>query len=349
MVWLPSHGANLMTDAHQESLSAFIEPVDAGAHVTAAAFLGETAAFALGDGAVVMARGGETARFDVHPGSSILVAAADPDGASLLTGGDDGRVVRIAADQWSEELGNTGGAWIDAVAAGPAGAVAWSAAKNVTARDARGWQASVEFPTTVRGLAFAPKGFQLAAAHYDGATLWFPRAVATPKQLVWKGSHIGVTWSHDGRFVVTSMQENALHGWRVADSGHMRMTGYPSKTRSWSWSRDGKWLATSGADAAVIWPFATRDGPMGKPPVELGLRPSRVSHVAFHPRTDVLAIGYDDGGILLVRMEDSGELLARHPAAEGGEVTALAWDAPGGSLAFGTAAGSAGVLTLPKG
>ena len=45
------------------------------------------------------------------------------------------------------------------------------------------------------------------------------------------------------------MQENALHGWRLSDGQHMRMSGYPSKTHILSFTRNGKWLATSGADA----------------------------------------------------------------------------------------------------
>ena len=34
----------------------------------------------------------------------------------------------------------------------------------------------LEVPSTVGGLAFAPKGFRLAIAHYNGVTLWFPNA-----------------------------------------------------------------------------------------------------------------------------------------------------------------------------
>ena len=40
------------------------------------------------------------------------------------------------------------------------------------------------------GLAFFPKGFRLAVAHYNGATLWFPNVKAEPECLVWKGSHL---------------------------------------------------------------------------------------------------------------------------------------------------------------
>ena len=143
------------------------------------------------------------------------------------------------------------------------------------------------------------------------------------------------------------MQENALHGWRlIPDKGHMRMSGYPSKTRSLSWSGDGKWLATSGAEAAIVWPFESKEGPMGKAPRECGVRPAKVSRVAFHPNTLVLAVGYEDGCILLIRLNDASELLVR-PAVKGSGVTAMAWDKAGRHLAFGCEDGQAGILTLP--
>ena len=216
------------------------------------------------------------------------------------------------------------------------------------ARDGKGGLRTFEAPSSARGLAFAPKGYQLAVARYNGVSLWFPRVETAPKELTWKGSHIDVTFAPDGRFVVTTMQENALHGWRVADGAHMRMSGYPGKVRSTAWTHDGKWLATAGADAAILWPFAAKDGPMGKAPKELGIRPARVSRVAAHPKAPVVALGYEDGCILLVRFSDSAEILAR-PALPGGAVTALAWDRIGSRLAFGTEDGAAGLVALPEG
>ena len=328
------------------SLSSFIRPVPAEAHVTAAAFLGTTAAFALGDGNVVLADGEAVSRVQAHPEGSVLVAASD--GKQLLTGGDDGRVVRTGANGVAEEIADTGGAWIDAIAAGPDAAAAWCAGRKAHVRDGKGALFSLDLPSSGRGLAFARKGFQLYIARYNGVTIWFPRTQTPPRELVWKGSHTGVTVSEDGRFAVSTMQENELHGWKLADGANMRMSGYPSKTRSMSWSAGSKWLATSGADAAIVWPFLTRDGPMGKPPLELGLRPSRVETVAFHPQAPVLAIGYRDGFVMLARMDDDGGELQARPAGEGGPVTALAWSPDGMKLAFGTGDGAAGVLTLPK-
>jgi WD40 repeat protein len=274
---------------------------------------------------------------------SVLVAVQS--GERLLTGGDDGRVFEFRPGAAPKHVGTSKG-WIDALALGPDEAAAWASGKNVGALDGQGRLKEIAAPSTVRGLAFFPKGYRLAMALNGGAHLWFPNvSPAKPEGLEWKGSHLDATVSPDGRFVITTMQENQLHGWRLADKGHMRMSGYPAKVRSLSWSHDGMWLATSGAEAAIVWPFA-KDGPMGKPPRECGARPARVTKVAFHPKALVLAVGYIDGWVLLIRLTDAQELLVR-PGGDGAPISALSWDRDGKRLLFGSESGSAGLLELP--
>jgi YD repeat-containing protein len=60
----------------------------------------------------------------------------------------------------------------------------------------------------------------------------------------------------------------------------------------------------------------------------------------------VLAVGYEDGMILLIRLTDASELLVRR-TSPGSEISALAWDKIGRRLAFGAEDGQAGVLALP--
>ena len=332
-----------MTDAQgATSLAEHVCAFEAGAEVVAAAFLDETPALALADGGVLVGESGEQTRAEAHPGAATLVAAVD--GQTLLTGGDDGRVVAIGADGAMRAIADEKGRWIDALAI-RGGAFAWSAGKQVSARHETGQVRRWTPPSSVRGLAFQPKGFRLAATHYNGVSLWFPKVEGLPQTLEWKGAHLDATFSPDGRFLVTSMQENALHGWRLADSRNMRMTGYPGKTRSLSWSHDGAWLATSGADAAVVWPFKDKDGPMGKAPRECGVRDARVTRVAFHPRALVVAIGYADGLVLLTRLADGAEILVRRPG--GAPVSALAWSRNGARLLIGLESGEAGLLDLP--
>jgi WD40 repeat protein len=320
-----------------------VTPIAAGAPVTAAAFLGATPALALGDGAILLGEPGDERRIAAHPDAAVLVAARAGD--NLATGGDDGRVVLTSAAGISNQIAHEKGKWIDALCARADGSLAWSAGKEVHARDTKGEIKTFTAPSTVRGVAFLPKGYRIAIAHYNGATLWFPNASAAPDTFEWKGSHLDIVVSPDGRFLVTSMQENALHCWRIADRKDMRMSGYPAKTRFLSWSYDGHWLATSGAEAAILWPFKDKDGPMQKAPLELGARRAMVTCVACHPKAPVVAQGYDDGCVLLCRVTDGAEILVRPSGAA--PITALAWDAPGQRLLLGDGAGQAGLLALP--
>jgi WD40 repeat protein len=317
--------------------------VKTGAPVVAAHFLRETAAFVLGEGAIVLVpRAGEARNVSVHDGAILATAA---DAKRILTGGDDGKVVATDAEGESTILAaDAKQRWIDHVAVGPAGALAWSAGREACVRTAKGSQRTLEVPSTVGGLAFAPKGLRLAVAHYNGLTLWFANAQSEPERLQWKGSHLDVAVSPDGRFVITSMQEPTLHGWRLADRKDMRMSGYGARVRSLDWSVGGKWLATSGSTQLILWPFQGKDGPMGKAPRILAPAEVQVEVVACHPKQEAVAVGYADGLVLLVRIEDGAEVLARKGA--GAPITALAWSATGAALAVGAEDGEAGVIDL---
>lgn len=328
------------------SLTAHVAPIEAGAPVTGVAFIGAAPALALGDGCVLLGEIGAQKRLAAHPDAGVLAIASAA--GNLFTGGDDGRVVRIDETGAIEEIADEKGRWIDAIAAREDGRLVWSAGKDVRARDGKGEMKTFAAPSSVRGLAYMPKGYRIALAHYNGATLWFPNALAKPESFEWKGSHLDLTISPDGRFIVTSMQENALHAWRVADHKDLRLAGYPAKTRSLSWSADGDWLATSGAEGGIVWPFKDKDGPMNKAPRECGIRDGKAACVAFHPKAPVLAIGYDDGVILLCRLTDAAEILVRNPeAGSAGAITSLAWDKAGRRLLFGAADGAAGLLVMP--
>lgn len=331
--------------ADDSSLLDHIAPIVAEEAVAAAAFLGEAPVFALAHGLVLLPQTGK--RVVAHGDAALLCAACD--GRRLVTGGDDGKLVETAADGEIRALADENGRWIDAVALRADGALAWTAGRIAHARNLAGETKSLELPSSSRGVAFLPKGHRLALAHYNGVTLWFPDVHAKPELLEWKGSHLDVTVSPDGRYILTSMQENALHGWRLADRQNMRMAGYPSKPRSLSWSADGNWLATSGADACILWPFAGKNGPMGAAPRECGVRSGvKVTRAAFHPSAPVVAVGYEDSLILLCRIGDGAELLVRKPLESGhAKISALAWDARGRRLAFGAQNGEGGILTLP--
>jgi len=311
------------------------------AYVVGAAFLGDAAAFALGDGSIRLLRGAAVEEVAAHDGA-VLAATQTLDGKRLITGGDDGALILTAADGSTERIAERPRKWIDQVAAGPGEAVAFSVGREAVVRLADGTEKAFSHERTVTGLAFAPKGMRIAASRNGGVSLWFVSSDAPPAELEWTGPHIAVTFSPDNRFVVTAMQENALHGWKIQGGGHLRMTGYPAKPRSFSWSPKGRYLATSGADAAILWPFYPKDGPQGTQPLQLGAREALVSKVCCHPKDEVVAIGYRDGAVAIGPFDEGEGQLLRPPGE--GPVSALSWDAPGRRLAYGTEEGAAGVI-----
>lgn len=319
-----------------------VAPLDLDGHCLAAVFLNDIAHFALADGSVHRLEDGHKT---MQANDGLLCAFHDSANDRLITGGEDGKVFAVNASGKVEQLAQAGRKWITSVAAGPQGAVAYASGRNAFVRFADGKVKEFSHPRSVEGIAFAPKGMRIGIARYNGATLHFPAAEGKPAELEWAGAHTGITFSPDGNFLVTTMQENALHGWKLADGKHMRMTGYPAKVKSLSWSPKGRWLASSGAPAAIVWPFQGKDGPMGKAPLELGTRGnSTVTSVSCHPTQEVVAIGYDDGMILAARFADGKEVLLRR--AGKGAITSMAWDSEERRIAFASAAGDCGIIDI---
>jgi WD40 repeat protein len=203
-------------------------------------------------------------------------------------------------------------------------------------------------PSNPGGLAFSPNGKRLAISHYNGVSLYWMNAKETaPTVLNWKGSHLNVIWTPDGKSVLTSTQENALHGWQLADSKEMRMQGYIAKVRSMNFTPRGKYLATSGTDQIICWPFSG-GGPWGKPPVTLGGVDQRlVTQVASHPKDEMVAAGYSDGMIVLAPLDGRMEVMIHPPsAAKNATVNGLVWNAAGDALFASTESGTLLLFTI---
>jgi WD40 repeat protein len=322
---------------------------DFGAHVIAAAFDrgGDHCAFALGDGTLRMSSAAspdEWRTVEAHDGA-VLSLAQDVGPTGFITGGDDGRLLRVGADGAVARLADFGGKWVEHVSSysdSRAAFIACSAGKVAYVIDRDGGKLkSLAHPSTVTGLAIDAKGKRLAASHYNGATVWFVTAKTdTPKFWEWKGSHTAVALHPAGEALVTAMQENALHGWHLPDGHHMRMSGYPAKAESIGFTRNGRWLASSGADAIVLWPFFG-GGPMGKPPLELAqIEGVLCTRCAVHPAGDVVAAGYANGTVLIADINTQTTRPLSAPGA--GAISALAWNAGGSVLVWGTEHGVVG-------
>ena len=312
------------------------------AYVTEIAFDRAGWAAALGDG-MVRFEGG--ASVTAHDGA-ILCACPHPSGEGLVTGGDDGRVVWSRAEG-AVEIASVKGRWIDAIAASAeSGLIAFAAGKDLHVRDAKDAAFARVFTheRSVAALAFDPKGRRIAAATYNGAALWYARiADQKPAFLKWAGSHIAIAFSPDAKFLISSMQENQLHGWRLSDGKDLRMGGYPAKVKSLAFLARGAAMVTSGASGAVVWPFGGPSGPMGKEASEIGYDQAalgvRVAGAAARP---FIAAGLDDGRVWTADLTARGVTWLK--AEKGPAISALALE--GDRVAWGDEEGGVGVASL---
>ncbi|MFI5001280.1 MAG: WD40 repeat domain-containing protein [Reyranellales bacterium] len=324
------------------------------APVAACAFSrdGTTAAFALGDGRVRLlpadiAATAPEASAAVH-GGAVLALVGDPAGDGFVSGGDDGRLLRLGLDGSATELAVQKGRWIDHLAAHrPTGAVVAAAGKSALVVKNGEVREFGPHQSTVADLDFSKDGSRVACAHYGGVTVWsLGSATVPPRRFAWAGSHIALRWSTDGKFIATGTQENDIHVWRMAQATDMRMQGYPAKVKCLSWSADARWLYTSAQPVFTAWSFAGK-GPEGKPPLQFGEEGAGLmTVVAAHPAAEFVAGGFDTGELQLGDIKTRRTVVAK--MADKSAITCLAWSPDGDRLAAGNERGDMLLVDLRR-
>ncbi|EOD78876.1 WD-40 repeat protein [Grimontia indica] len=331
-------GSSLGHEAEETYLESRGISLKMGASVTGAVSFGQGVAAGFGSGEIAFFG------FDDEPvlvqAHESVVLCLTTDGESVLSGGDDGRFLRVTPDGNIVEIATFGTKWVDCVGAAQ-GLFACSSGRTVYLWfDEKSSPILLEHPSTVGGIAFDERSKQMAVTHYGGVTLWEQKnGQWTSLLLPWKGVHGAVDFSPDGRFLITLMQENAVHIWRLTDGADLEMSGYPKKVKSYSWMGETPYLATSGADEVICWPFDGKDGPLRRAPVCIGRRGEQVVTCvrAFSSDSAVLA-GYRDGAVFLCELDESDEaVILRRPT--GAEVTVIALTCSCSHMLIGDAAG----------
>jgi len=323
-------------------------PLDAPA--TGCGFARSAFAVADGDGQVHLLNFDDGVLSNRLHDGAILSFITDEKSGSLYSAGDDGKVVASSAESEPQVL-HQGRKWVDWIASSSRGHLAWTAGKSIYLLPKGADSADeIQAPSSIGGLAFSPDGKWLGGAVYGGALLISISDPAKTRMLEWQGSHNGIGFSPDGRFCVTSMLENALHVWRIdkPEDKHGRMGGYRAKPLSFAWTADGRYLATSGADVLVLWPFIQADGPIGQ---GAGVVPAEeekmVRSVATRSRSQQIGIGYADGSVgIYDRKSQVHHMIA--PASENGPVIEMHFSDDAQWLGFIREQGEAALVRLGK-
>ena len=313
--------------------------VKTGAPVTGAVTINGSVAACFGDGSVRFFNS-ENPPITIKAHRGVVLSLAS-DNDHLFTGGDDGRFLRLTTTGEIEEIANFDTRWVDCVAAGYRTHACSAGHKVFVWSDGQPRSTELEHSSTIGGLAFDAKGERLAVSHYGGVTIWEKKKSRWKRsRLVWKGSHNATTFSPDGKYLVTAMQENCLHGWRIRDKANLSMDGYPAKIKSFAWVGATPYLVTSGAHEAICWPFDGKDGPMNRRPLCVADGGEHLATcVQSLPVEHAVVSGFKDGSVRLAELdEQKNAILLR--GATGIEVTALAVTASGSHILIGDQEGN---------
>ena len=254
-------------------------------------------------------------------GASPCMAAAScrrpRDGERIVTGGDDGKVVvdRRQTATRSPIATDDKRRWIDHVAAGPDGAVGWSAGKTAFVRTGKGEARSLDVPSTRRRAGLRAQGLAARDRPLQRRVALVSERAGRARELEWKGSHLDVAFSPDGRFLVTAMQEPTLHGWRARRRqahADVRLFGAGALVRLDRGRQVARDLAAP--SSSCCGRSRARTARWARQPRMFAARAARLVVVACHPQQEVVAVGYADGTVLLVRIDDGAEVLAKKPA-----------------------------------
>jgi WD40 repeat protein len=210
----------------------------------------------------------------------VRAVAFSPDGATVVTGGDDQLV-----HTWSAE----NGAAMDVLkghqaavtalvfapngelvsAAGDGAALAWSLAPEWKLERTIGTgNAGSPLTDRVNALAFSPDGKQLATGSGEPSRggelkLWdvISGELVRDFPKVHSDSVLSLEFSPDGKFLASGAADRMARVTDVATGNIARsFEGHTHHVLGVSWSADGRTLATAGADGTVkIWDFTTGD------------------------------------------------------------------------------------------
>ena len=320
------------------------------------------------DGATLAAasQGGGVTLFDAASGAARRALAGhedganclawSPDGTLLATGGQDGKVkLWNPADGAVRHEIKLGNAWVEHLVWQTARVVPdeprvtparpedspclfAAAGKKLVALNPDGALAHTfpDAPKTIAALTCRPDGAAVAAAYFGGVCLWDTTTFASQKEIPYNNAILALVWSPDSRWLVAGCHDNAVHLWVPAEDLELHMSGYETKLKELSFSRDSKWLATGGGRDACVWD-CTGAGPEGREPLLLPHK-ARVCAVAFQNQHGLLASGAADGEFCLWSPSRKNPLVAevKMPAA----ATKFAWRADDSLLAVGTEKGA---------
>lgn len=237
-------------------------------------------------------------RFEAHAGGVLALAFGR---SQLASAGQDGQARLWEVKSGSATAALAGGSgWVSQLQWTPDGKrLATGAGKTVKLWTEQGallqqWTA----PAGINGLAFNAVGGLLAATAGAQVLLWRTADGGLDRTLSWVSTLLNAHWSPDGKVLAAGSIDKSVHFWRAGSWLDSKMGGYAKKPQALAWSADSKWLATTGEDAVIVWPF-TGKGPEGSRPLQLLHHLRAPELLATHGKKPLLLSGSPDKTLVL--------------------------------------------------
>ena len=235
-----------------------------------------------------------------HEGGALSIAFS-PDGAQIVSGGQDGRVRLFDAATGAEIRAlEAGGDWAQHVIWPENERFASAAGRAVRfwSRDGELVGEAPNHPSTVSALFLHAQLGLFGAAHYGGISLLAVGAPKPTRRLAYRGAICVAQPSPNGRFVASGNQDATVRFWDLAAKEDASLTGYPEKVRTLAWAPDSTVLATGGGPNIVVWVCeGGARSPIGTRPVTLSRHAKRVTSLAFSAAGNTLFSVGEDGRV----------------------------------------------------
>jgi WD40 repeat protein len=303
------------------------------------------AAFADGSVGVFDTRDGRQLWRHGSHGLGTTALAWSPDGSLLASGGQQGGILL-----WNPAEGtvahnlDSGRSWVELLCWSTDGQLASAAGRQIQLWNTDGelTHSFVQTTSTVTGLHWLSDG-RLISSCYGVVNCWSPEHTEPAQSFPWKDSLLSLSVSPDNRFIAAGCQDNSIHLWYLNNGEDFQMSGYPSKVRHLSWSADGRYFATGGGQALIVWDCSGK-GPQQKEPAVLPVHTKQVSAVLFSHAGSRVATGGEDGLIYLFDLEQGMPLAG---LLDDAAVSAIAWSHDDRAIAIGYASGRIRICPVP--
>jgi WD40 repeat protein len=266
----------------------------------------------------------------VHPSEDVFV-----------TGGADGKIRMYSGPDAPAAEILLGRGWIDRARWSPDGSkLAVGLGKHLVVLNRTGeviWK-SPAHKSTVCDLAWNPvQSDQLAVACDGGAHLWTIGGEEPFARFDWGGASLIITWSLDGRWVITGDQTPSVHLYDVPRDFPLHIQGYESKVKALAISSNSRCLATGGSPLVTVWNCTGKTGPENTTPKQLEGHDDFCLALEYRSGSDLLVSGGADGRVLVFEAEQS--VRPRAAYLLDGEVVTVAWHPKEPRIVAGTSTG----------